>query len=162
MLGYKDCPDGVPSMPDYATIDGKHLPITTFLKFDLANPKGTFREIESGFFQIKEPTDCDTSQVIDVPLPYKDTYKSIQMPVLCEIGLLPALCEVEKVLAFGYRGKHADHKWKTKTIEHHDSKAVSHLNRSQCGDLVDDETKCRHRAHSICRLLMSLQHELAG
>lgn len=118
MITYDSCPEKLPMLPDYPTLDGKRL----------------------------------SSQEVK-PI-------SFYLPTLVAIGLGEALLEVEEVLAWNQTEKHPNAKWKSKSIAYHDAKGVSHLNKAQCGDLVDSETKCRHRAHAICRLMMSLQHEL--
>lgn len=87
-------------------------------------------------------------------------YLGESIPTLINIGLLDALLEVEKVLAWNETDKHPGAKWKSKTIGYHDSKAISHLHWSQCGVMEDYETGCSHRAHAACRLLMSLALEL--
>jgi dATP/dGTP diphosphohydrolase len=84
----------------------------------------------------------------------------VALPTLVSVGLLDALKEVEAVLSWNATEKHSDCKWKRKSISYHDAKSIKHLSEAQCGNLNDHETGRRHRAHAICRLLMSLAHEL--
>lgn len=160
MLSYDNCPNKLPCVPDYATIDGKPiLPIADFKSFTTVNynPADYTGCAPNNFPQWVSAIDQSYN-----PLYMERAKSTMYLPTLCTIGLSEALCEVEAVLSWNESQKHPGSKWKSKNIDWHDSKAVSHLNQAQCGELIDSETKCRHRAHAICRLLMSLQRELKG
>lgn len=141
MLSYDNCPNGLPCMPEFATIDGvKFIPDENAISTLFYNKD----ELCGGL-------------VVENQV---EAISSVILPTLTEIGLLPALLELESVLAWNQTEKHPNSKWKSKTISWHDSKAISHLNWSQCGVLKDEETGRSHRAHAAARLLMSLAHEL--
>lgn len=89
-----------------------------------------------------------------------DLYGYAGIQTLSRIGLLDALHEVEAVLAWNAKEKHIGDKWKSKSIAWHDSKAISHLSKSQLENKLDEDTGLSHRAHAACRMLMSLAHEL--
>jgi hypothetical protein len=92
------------------------------------------------------------------PIPPPAT-PSDRWPTLVAIGLVDALDEVESVAA-GNQGKHPGRKWVTKSISHHDAKAIKHLGTVQCGQPFDADTGKRGRAHAALRLLMALGLEL--
>ncbi len=132
MIFYSDCP---PKMPGYATLDGQPLkPIRDWKD----NPGEVEKAVRS----------------------YNESRVGSVAPTLVSISLLDALLEVERVLAWNQTEKHPNAKWKSKSIDYHDAKAISHLSKAQNESLKDDETGRSHRAHAACRLLMSLAHEL--
>lgn len=159
-------------MPDHATIDGKPIhpgPQPGFnarVDFEPEQEPQTVYGLGERVVGYTRPPSM--SDIINTANAFKVSYQQCQrvnaanevVPTLVSIGLLDALLEVEGVLAWNSTEKHPGAKWKAKSISYHDAKGVGHLSKAQCGELVDSETQCRHRAHSICRLLMSLQHEL--
>lgn len=132
MITYDSCPEKLP-LPDYPTLDGKPL-----------YPDWRKNPVEIAKYERL----------------YIESVLGRAVPTLVSIGLLDALLEVERVLAWNQTEKHPGAKWKSKSVDWHDSKAVSHLSKAQIESLKDDETGCSHRAHAACRLLMSLAHEL--
>lgn len=130
MRSLADCPA---KMPDYPTLDGK--PMYPALVKDFSS-----EQLELSGKQDRRLSDI--------------------CPTLVQIGLLDALQEVESVLAWNSSEKHSDAKWKRQTVDWHDAKAVNHLNQARLEGTPDNETGKSHRAHSACRLLMSLAHEL--
>ena len=80
-------------------------------------------------------------------------------PTLEAIGLDEALDAVEAVAAAN-QGKHPGRKWLTKSVPHHDAKAIKHLGTVQCGQPFDSESGLRGRAHVGLRVLMALGLEL--
>lgn len=81
-------------------------------------------------------------------------------PTLARLGLLDSLDAIEAVAAWN-QDKHG-RKWVTKTISHHDAKAIKHLGTTQCGETFDAETGLRGRAHAGLRVIMALGLELLG
>lgn len=86
---------------------------------------------------------------------------SSRWPTLEAIGLGDALDAIEEIAA-AHQGKHPGRKWITKTVAHHDAKAIKHLSTVQCGQSHDADSGLRGRAHAGLRLLMALGLELLG
>lgn len=155
MLSYKDCPH----LPETPTMDGKPMPAPCDSK-----PVLEYEFDKSGSV-LKDAIAIANDFKEGMNIFIQEGKQREGFPVLSSIGLLDALREVEKVVAWNKTEKHADCKWKRKSIDYHDAKAVKHLSTAQCeafADLpgLDDETDLSHRAHAACRVLMSLALEL--
>lgn len=178
MLSYENCPNNLPCMPSWPTIDGRPFPnskpVYTMdsgnspVDYIRAAPETEHQTVYGLGQEVLSYTGKPIRQWLDDPAEVEiaarlsmEARVGTAIPTLVAIGLLDALLEVESVLAWNEAEKHTGSKWKSKNSFYHDAKAISHLSRSQCGELTDAETLKSHRAHSVCRLLMSLAHELS-
>ncbi len=128
---------------------------TEYCDCDNCVAKSNWESIEAS------PTSNETVRIVSYDtMPCPPPAPSGRWPILESIGILGALDEVEAVAASN-ADKHG-RKWITKTISHHDAKAIKHLGTVQCGEPFDHETGKRGRAHAALRLLMALGLELLG
>lgn len=68
------------------------------------------------------------------------------------------LDEVLKVLEFGDT-KHPGENWKKESSSLHIAHARLHIDTFLFKTHIDDETKCSHLAHAVCRLLFAMSKE---